>query len=138
MAQSSHAEISSVDAFEQMKNQSSAQLIDVRTPMEWSSVGIADLANVGRRTLLVSWQKEPGAVPEPDFVSQVAAELAKVGAHHNAPLYVICRSGARSRAAADALQAAGFQNVINVADGFEGNGVQKLGWKNAKLPTTVP
>jgi rhodanese-related sulfurtransferase len=36
------------------------------------------------------------------------------------PLLIICRSGRRSVDAGEALEAAGFSNVINVLDGFEG------------------
>jgi rhodanese-related sulfurtransferase len=36
------------------------------------------------------------------------------------PVVLICRSGIRSRDAGEALEAAGFINVINVSEGFEG------------------
>ncbi|MGZ9035358.1 MAG: rhodanese-like domain-containing protein, partial [Rhodospirillales bacterium] len=38
-----------------------------------------------------------------------------------APVVLICRSGARSRAAAIALTAAGFGPCYNVVSGFEGD-----------------
>ncbi len=46
---------------------------------------------------------------------------------HNAPLLIICRSGARSRYAANILAKNGFSEVYNVEGGF-------LAWKEAKLP----
>ncbi|MCB1431460.1 MAG: rhodanese-like domain-containing protein, partial [Alphaproteobacteria bacterium] len=52
----------------------------------------------------------------------------------------ICRSGARSAAAASALTAAGYTNAWNVAEGFEGDkdpdGHRGTigGWKAAGLP----
>lgn len=54
-------------------------------------------------------------------------------------VYLICRSGARSRAAAEALTAAGLGPAYNVADGFEGqhDAAQHRtvgGWKNSGLP----
>ena len=36
------------------------------------------------------------------------------------PVLLICRSGVRSLAAGEALEAAGFAQVINVVEGFEG------------------
>ena len=39
----------------------------------------------------------------------------------DAEFLLICRSGARSAAAASALTAAGYENCWNVAQGFEGD-----------------
>jgi rhodanese-related sulfurtransferase len=53
---------------------------------------------------------------------------------------VMCRSGARSRAAAIALTQAGFRQAINIGDGFEGDMDEdghrgnRNGWKQADLP----
>jgi rhodanese-related sulfurtransferase len=55
-------------------------------------------------------------------------------------VFLICRSGARSRAAAIALTGAGFSHAYNVAGGFEGDAdgaghrSNKNGWKAAELP----
>ena len=54
-------------------------------------------------------------------------------------VYLICRSGVRSVAAATALTAAGLGPAYNVLEGFEGphdaQGHRSLaGWKNAGLP----
>jgi rhodanese-related sulfurtransferase len=52
----------------------------------------------------------------------------------------LCRSGARSRAAAMALTAAGYTSCYNIAEGFEGNPDAERhrgttgGWKAAGLP----
>ena len=46
------------------------------------------------------------------------SELAKER-DRNAPLYVICRSGSRSKQGCDKLIAAGFTNVINVTGGTQ-------------------
>jgi rhodanese-related sulfurtransferase len=54
----------------------------------------------------------------------------------------LCRSGARSRAAAEAMTALGYQRCYNVADGFEGphdgerHRGQLAGWKASGLPWT--
>ncbi len=49
---------------------------------------------------------------------------------HNAPLLIICRSGARSRYAANLLAKNGFTGIYNVEGGF-------LAWKQAKLPVWI-
>jgi rhodanese-related sulfurtransferase len=53
----------------------------------------------------------------PQFVAEVSAL-----AEHNKDraVMLICRSGTRSAEAAAALEQAGFQEVINVVHGFEG------------------
>ncbi len=77
-----------------------------------------------------------------DFAAQLAAELAARGVSKDAPLYFICRSGARSRHAAVAMADAGFTQCFNVAGGFEGphdperHRGQVEGWKAAGLPWT--
>ena len=58
------------------------------------------------------------------------------------PLLFICRSGARSRAAAEAMTDVGYRSCYNVAEGFEGqvdaerHRGRKAGWKAADLPWT--
>ncbi|MBS0242596.1 MAG: rhodanese-like domain-containing protein, partial [Proteobacteria bacterium] len=55
-------------------------------------------------------------------------------------LYFICRSGARSQRAAEAMLKAGYQRCFNVADGFEGpldgerHRGRSGGWKARGLP----
>jgi rhodanese-related sulfurtransferase len=85
----------------------------------------------------VCWQVYPQMQIDPDFAAKVD-QLA--GGDKDAPLYFICRSGARSRAAAQALTAAGYGRCFNVAGGFEGDvdshghrGMSN-GWKASNLP----
>ena len=58
----------------------------------------------------------------------------------DAPVLFICRSGARSRSAAEALSAAGHTRCFNVSEGFEGDKDaeshrgKRGGWKAASLP----
>jgi rhodanese-related sulfurtransferase len=69
-----------------------------------------------------------------------AEELRRVVSSPEAPLLFICRSGARSRAAAETMTAAGYRRCYNVAEGFEGqvdvegHRGRKAGWKAAGLP----
>lgn len=113
-----------------------AVLIDVRTRAEWNFVGVPDLAGVGKKPALIEWQMFPTMQPNPDFVSALAGGVA----NKDAPLLFLCRSGARSAAAAKAMTAAGYSTCLNVSDGFEGplNGEAKRGasdgWKASGLP----
>lgn len=113
-----------------------AILVDVRTDAEWNFVGIPDLSSLGKQALLVAWQVYPGMARNAAFVDEVAAKAPEKGA----PLLFICRSGARSRAAAEAMTAAGYGRCYNVATGFEGDldGTRHRGavngWKVQGLP----
>lgn len=116
-----------------------AQLIDVRTEAEWNFVGVPDLASQSRQAILCEWQRYPPG-PNPQFVQQVEAALKDAGYRKGAPLYFLCRSGGRSRAAAIAMTAAGFGPCFNIADGFEGGLDAERhrgcagGWKAEGLP----
>jgi rhodanese-related sulfurtransferase len=78
--------------------------------------------------------------PNPNFVADAIEALQAAGAGPQTPVLFLCRSGARSRAAAMALTRAGFEKAFNIAGGFEGdlNGEghrgQTNGWKAAGLP----
>ncbi|GBQ97497.1 sulfide dehydrogenase [Acetobacter nitrogenifigens DSM 23921 = NBRC 105050] len=127
--------ISPEATWQAMQDQPEAQLIDVRTQAEWHFVGVPSVAALGRRLFAISWQLPNGRQNE-NFVD----DLRDAGVAPDAPLYFICRSGARSYAAAAAAAAAGFGPVFNVADGFEGpldnerHRGSVAGWKAAGLP----
>jgi rhodanese-related sulfurtransferase len=133
-------EISPAQAWEKLKADPKAQLLDVRTLAEWNFVGLPDLSQLGRQTLCVEWQGFPGGTQNPAFAAEAAQALAAAGAGKSDPICLMCRSGARSRAAAIALTAAGFEQAFNVAEGFEGDVDREghrgraNGWKAAGLP----
>lgn len=119
-------------AWEVLNNDPDAQLVDVRTEAEWNSVGIPDLGTLGKEVVLLPWQFGPGQ-PNPAFLEGLRA--AGLGPQHK--LYFICRSGARSLAAAETAERAGYRTVVNVANGFEG-GRFSAGWKSLALPWRQP
>ncbi len=128
-------DISVQDAWERLK--AGARMVDVRTVAEWNFVGVPDLDSLGTDAHCVEWQSFPTGAQNPDFVAQVEGALGK---DKTAPVLLLCRSGARSRAAAIALTRAGFEQAFNVAGGFEGDADgeghrgQRNGWKAAGLP----
>lgn len=135
-AQDYAGDVTPRDAYEAIERDATAALIDVRTQAEWSFVGLPDLRATRRQPVLVEWQAFPAMARNPDFV----AELARAGIAKGRPLYFLCRSGARSRAAAIAMTAAGYGPCYNIAGGFEGNRDSEghrgtvEGWKAAGLP----
>lgn len=127
-------------AWERLLADPGAQLIDVRTTAEWHFVGLPDLSGLHRQVHCIEWQDFPGGVPNPHFVARARAALEACGAGPDSTVLLLCRSGARSRAAAIALTQAGFTACFNIAEGFEGDkdGAghrgQCGGWKAAGLP----
>ncbi|WP_342642389.1 rhodanese-like domain-containing protein [Rhodoligotrophos ferricapiens] len=120
------------EAFETLVESDDAVLIDVRTEPEWAFVGIPAVD----RLLRISWQHYPSMQVNGQFIDQVKA----AGVSETDKVFLLCRSGARSAAAASALAAAGFENAYNVAGGFEGDRDaeghrgQINGWRHAGLP----
>jgi len=118
----------------------SAVLVDVRTVPEWNFVGIPDLSSLGKRVLLIEWQSYPTMGPNGKFLAELADGLAERGLGKDAAVYFLCRSGARSKAAAIAATADGHTAAFNVAEGFEGplgperHRGQAGGWKASGLP----
>jgi rhodanese-related sulfurtransferase len=116
------------------------QLVDVRTVAEWNFVGGPDLSALERRVHCIEWQGYPTMQPNPNFAADAAEALQAAGAGPQTPILFLCRSGARSRAAAMAMTRAGFAKAFNIAGGFEGDldgqGHRGLtnGWKAAGLP----
>ena len=129
-------DVSPKDAWTILKESPEAVLVDCRTQPEWVFVGVPDLRSLSKETLFIPWQVFPAMQVNSEFADQVKAS----GAQEDAPVLVICRSGARSRSAAIKLTAAGFGRAYNVADGFEGghdenrHRGQNEGWKAGGLP----
>jgi rhodanese-related sulfurtransferase len=129
-----------IEVWPRLTDDPTSSLVDVRTRPEWRYVGLPNLESIGKSPILLEWQSYPTMKTNPDFVSDLKAEIGRRGLHATAPIYFLCRSGARSRAAAIEATAAGFSAAYNVAGGFEGpvgpdghrGGV--LGWKAAGLP----
>ncbi|AHB47282.1 sulfurtransferase [Hyphomicrobium nitrativorans NL23] len=127
-------------AWERLKTDAGSALVDVRTRAEWTFVGLPDLETVGKQVLAVEWQTFPDSRVDPDFVGKLATLLGQVGVAKDAEIFFLCRSGARSEAAAAAMAEAGYTRCRNVADGFEGPlGPDRkrgavAGWKAAGLP----
>jgi rhodanese-related sulfurtransferase len=129
-------DVSAAEAWEKLNADPRAQLVDVRTMAEWNFVGLPDLSSLGRQVHCVEWQSFPTGAQNSGFLAEAAGVLPD----KTAPVLLLCRSGARSRAAAIALTRAGFEQAFNIAGGFEGDTDQeghrgnRNGWKAARLP----
>ncbi len=106
-----------------------AVLIDVRTHEERKFVGQVP------KTLHVPWATGTNLTRNPRFVREVEAKISR-----DQVVLFLCRSGKRSAQAAEAATKAGFTQVFNVLEGFEGEINTQLqrgsqdGWRFAGLP----
>jgi rhodanese-related sulfurtransferase len=127
------------ESWQRLSQDPAAQLIDVRTIAEWNFVGVPNLGPLKRQALFCEWQHFPPSA-NADFVSQAVEALKRTSHRPDAPLFFLCRSGARSRAAAIAMTAAGYGPCFNIANGFEGSLDAERhrgrtgGWKACGLP----
>ena len=126
--------LSPAEAWAILQQHTDAQLVDVRTEVEWRSVGLPQLDALGKEPLLLSWLTGPDFAPNPHFTPELTAKLPD----REAPVLMLCRSGGRSRAAAMAATQAGYRHAYNITDGFEGPHTQgspeASGWKADGLP----
>ena len=129
-------DVAPATAWKILSDNKDAVLIDVRTRAEWNYVGLPELASIGKKPALLEWQMFPTMQPNPEFVSTLGNAITD----KEAPLLFLCRSGARSAAAARAMTAAGYSTCLNVAEGFEGpldaqgKRGSAAGWKATGLP----
>lgn len=106
-----------------------AELVDVRTLEELRFVGRVPGAGHA------AWQIGTALTKNPRFLKELGNQVGK-----DQIVLLLCRSGKRSAAAAEAATKAGFVNVFNILEGFEGDldNLQRRGdsggWRLRGLP----
>ena len=105
-----------------------AKLIDVRSNEELSLIGRVPGA------LAISWKLYPDWRRNPAFLAEVQAHVEPSDL-----VLLLCRSGVRSREAAQLLAGEGYAYCFNILEGFEGDknaANQRIiaGWKARGLP----
>ncbi len=117
-------------AWQLLQQTQNAILVDVRDPVEFSMVGHPPGA------INIPWKFAPDWRPNPDFLEQIRTTIPDA----NTPLFMLCRSGQRSRDAAQRLWEQGYTHLVNIDEGFEGalDGKQQRGnlngWRFHHLP----
>ncbi|CUU71295.1 thiosulfate sulfurtransferase [Campylobacter hyointestinalis subsp. hyointestinalis] len=113
------AKFETIEVDQNTINDQNIQIIDVRTPAEWEQTGVLNGA------ILVTYRNSDGSI-NPNFVNEIKSKIDP-----NKKVAVICRSGARSKAASTLLDENGVDGVINL-----GGGMNKV--LDKKLPTVKP
>ena len=94
-------------------------LVDIRAPDEWRKTGVAASGYA------ITMHQDQAT-----FMRQLAEAT---GGSRQKPVAVICAVGNRSAFLQGKLKQAGFENVIDVAEGMIG-GRRGIGWINSGLP----
>lgn len=105
-----------------LTKQAEIVLIDVREPDEFTAGHIAHSINYPRGVLEMRIHQHPK-------VAAVCDTLQALTTLADEPIYLLCRSGARSVLAAQSLQAMGFHKVYSVEGGFQA-------WLDAGYPVS--
>jgi rhodanese-related sulfurtransferase len=119
-----------------LTQESNALLIDIRSSMEYLFVGHP----IGATH--IAWIDDPDWDINPNFVKEVQQIAQKKFAKNvkQAPIFLICRSGERTKEAHKTLLAAGFSQVMEIEGGFEGDKDDNFqrsslnGWRYHSLP----
>lgn len=138
--------VSPQDAWDALKSDSSAILVDVRTIAEWDYIGMPVLEPLGKEVIKVEWMEFPEMTRNEHFAAEL---LAQFEGGDPSSIYFICRSGVRSLYAARCILAALVGTgrsieCVNVTGGFEGDHDENKhrgninGWKVSGLPWRQP
>ena len=116
------------EAWSILQSNPKATLVDVRTSEELNLIGRVPGA------LAIAWKLYPDWRLNPGFLHEVKEKFGP-----NDLILLLCRSGVRSREAAEFLVDHGYRNCFNVLEGFEGDkdaASQRIvaGWKARGLP----
>jgi rhodanese-related sulfurtransferase len=93
----------------QLVSTGQAVLVDVRSAEERTFVGYVP------DSIHVAWATGTSLTRNPRFVRELESKVGK-----DKTVLLLCRSGKRSALAAEAARKAGFSEVFNVLEGFEG------------------
>jgi len=124
-------------AWNTLKEDFSAILVDVRTAPEWTLVGTPNLSSISKQAIFVPWRVFPSMEVNNKFLTQVEGQN-KIG--KDSPIFFLCKTGGRSFDAAVEMTKNGYNQCYNILGGFEGdldeNGQRgnKNGWKKYNLP----
>jgi rhodanese-related sulfurtransferase len=139
--------VTALEAYEMWKaNPDKIKVLDCRITQEYVFVGHAAMAyNIPSKLWTGKWdgeKKDYELQDNPDFELAAKSKFSQTDT-----ILVMCRSGHRSAASVNRLTKAGFTNVYNIVDGFEGDKIKdeesyldgkrmKNGWKNSGAPWT--
>lgn len=124
------------EAWDILKQQPDACLIDVRTSEELIFTGAPWLDEINKELIHIPWRFFPNMELNTSFGETIQQNIPNSALI----LLFICRSGGRSREAAMYTTKLGYENCYNIVNGFEGEPDNNhhrgtlMSWKAYGLP----
>jgi rhodanese-related sulfurtransferase len=136
------SQIAPKDAFQLLSTDSNSILVDVRTEEEKAFVGEVDKTLINNRAVFLPIRTYPDMDLNTSFIEELSYSLKTFFGENskNVKIIFMCRSGARSLQSAELAHKNGYQNCINLTNGFEGELNNQShrgkvnGWKASLLP----
>ena len=107
------AEVTPKQAWQMLRDNPEAILLDVRDKVEFDYVGHPTGA------INIPLQEAPHWQNDPAFAGKVIERLGETS--KDTTVLTLCRSGKRSMLAAQLLEEKGYKDTVNIAEGFEGD-----------------
>lgn len=116
-------DVSPKETWDQLSQNTNSILIDVRSQTEWDKFGGPDLSTISKSVIKIYWLQIPKENRHQIFYDQILSQITL-----EQQIYVICKSGIRSKDASEILLGHGFK-VFNVISGVDGWRAINLPWK---------
>lgn len=124
------------NAYDVLSKDENSFLVDVRTMPEWAYTGVANLSEINKKVITISWLNFPNMAANNNF----SAEFLGAIPDKNSKIFFICKTGGRSQDAANNMMQIGYKNCFNITNGYEGDLNEKNqrssinGWRASGLP----
>ncbi|KAA8516157.1 hypothetical protein F0562_019336 [Nyssa sinensis] len=118
---------SAKNAYAKLADDASAQLLDIRAPVELRQVGTPDIRGLKKKPVSIVYKGDD----RPGFLKKLALKFKEP---ENTTLLVLDKYDGNSELVAELVTANGFKAAYAIKDGAEGN----RGWMNSGLPWILP
>ncbi|PON51324.1 Rhodanese-like domain containing protein [Parasponia andersonii] len=115
------------NAYTKLGDDSNAQLLDIRLPVEFRQVGSPDIRGLGKRPVSIVYKSED----KPGFLKKLSLKFKE---SENTTLFILDKFDGNSELVAELVTVNGFKAAYAIKDGAEG----PRGWLNSSLPWTAP
>ncbi|XP_059651265.1 rhodanese-like domain-containing protein 4, chloroplastic isoform X2 [Cornus florida] len=118
---------SAKSAYAKLADEASAQLLDIRAPVELRQVGSPDIRGLRKKPVSVAYKGED----KPGFLKKLAFKFKEP---ETTTLFILDKFDGNSELVAELVTANGFKAAYAIKDGAEGS----RGWMNSGLPWILP
>lgn len=114
-------------AFAKLADDATAQLLDIRAPVEFRQVGSPDISDLKKKPVSILYKGED----KPGFLKKLALKFKEP---EKTTLFILDKFDGNSELVAELVTVNGFKAAYAIKDGAEG----PRGWMNSGLPWIVP